>query len=213
MGRGFRERPCPQQRAPPQPDGPRDHGLQRRSPWRTTTSTTTPSASASTIPRRRGCRRLSGRPRPYGNWHVVDNHVHDNNEPNTAPGGSRSAQLPPGGGILVLGVDHVDVQKNRIENNDFVGIGMIDYCVAVAGTAFDCASESAGGRGLGAGRQPGHREQAGRQPHRHPSARAIPGSCIGHTVRRCGSLRRRRRERTTASAGTSSSRLPATLPP
>ncbi|MFI5398988.1 MAG: nitrous oxide reductase family maturation protein NosD [Candidatus Binatia bacterium] len=73
-----------------------------------------------------------------GYWHIVNNYVHDNNEPNTAPGGSETSQLPYGGGILLLGVNHVDVQKNRIENNDFFGIGMIDYCVAVAGTDFDC---------------------------------------------------------------------------
>lgn len=74
----------------------------------------------------------------YGHWHIVDNYVHDNNEPNTASEGSETSQLPYGGGILLLGVNHVDVQKNRIENNDFFGIGMIDYCVAVAGTDFDC---------------------------------------------------------------------------
>ncbi|MEY2919733.1 MAG: hypothetical protein RL261_1038, partial [Pseudomonadota bacterium] len=39
--------------------------------------------------------------------------------------------LPPGLGMLVLGVDHVDVQQNRIEKNDFVGVGMIDWCLAL----------------------------------------------------------------------------------
>jgi len=65
-----------------------------------------------------------------GYWHLVNNYVHDNNEPNTATGGE-VALLPPGLGMLVLGVDHVDVQKNRIEKNDFVGVGMIDWCVAL----------------------------------------------------------------------------------
>lgn len=74
-----------------------------------------------------------------GYWHIVDNYVHDNNEPNSAPEGSQSAGLPPGGGILLLGVDHVDLQRNRIENNDFFGIAMIDYCLAVDGTDFDCS--------------------------------------------------------------------------
>jgi parallel beta-helix repeat protein len=73
-----------------------------------------------------------------GYWHIIDNHVHDNNEPNPAPEGSQAAQLPYGGGILVLGVDNVDVQRNRIDNNDFFGIAMIDYCLAVEGTDFDC---------------------------------------------------------------------------
>jgi len=75
-----------------------------------------------------------------GYWHIVDNFVHDNNTPNSAPEGSMAAGLPPGGGILVLGVDHVDLQGNRIENNDFFGIGMINYCLAVDGTDFSCAA-------------------------------------------------------------------------
>jgi parallel beta-helix repeat protein len=73
-----------------------------------------------------------------GFWHIIDNYVHDNNAENNAPPGSQSAELPPGGGILLLGVDNVDVQNNRVENNDFFGIATVDYCVAVAGTAYDC---------------------------------------------------------------------------
>ncbi len=76
----------------------------------------------------------------FGYWHILSNYVHDNNEQNTASEGSETSQLPYGGGILVLGVDHVDVQKNQIENNDFFGIGMIDYCLATQGTDFNCAS-------------------------------------------------------------------------
>src|SRR5262249_5240966 len=49
-----------------------------------------------------------------GNWDIIGNYVHDNNEPNDAPPGSMSAYLPPGGGILVLGVDNVNIHKNRI---------------------------------------------------------------------------------------------------
>lgn len=73
-----------------------------------------------------------------GYWHIIDNYVHNNNEPSTGPPGSMVSELPQGGGILLLGVDHVDVERNRIENNDFFGIGLIDYCLAVQGTAFDC---------------------------------------------------------------------------
>jgi Right handed beta helix region len=73
-----------------------------------------------------------------GYWDVVGNHVYNNNEPNSAPPGTMSAGLPPGGGILVLGVDHVNVQRNKIENNDFYGISVVDYCLAVAGTNNDC---------------------------------------------------------------------------
>jgi parallel beta-helix repeat protein len=75
-----------------------------------------------------------------GDWDIVGNYIHDNNEPNTAPPGSMSADLPPGGGILVLGVDRVNIEKNRIENNDFYGITVVDYCLAVGGSSFDCAS-------------------------------------------------------------------------
>ncbi len=76
----------------------------------------------------------------FGSLHVIDNHVHDNNEPNTASGGSETSQLPYGGGILLLGVNHIDVQMNQIGNNDFFGIAMIDYCVATAGTSFNCTT-------------------------------------------------------------------------
>lgn len=71
-------------------------------------------------------------------WQIIKNHVHDNNEPNSAPPGSMSAGLPPGGGILVLGVDNVLVKKNLVENNDFFGVGVVDYCIGVDGTDFDC---------------------------------------------------------------------------
>ena len=74
-----------------------------------------------------------------GYWDIIHNYVHDNNAPNTGPEGSMQAGLPPGGGILVLGVDHVTVEKNRVENNDFYGITLVDYCLAVAGTSSDCS--------------------------------------------------------------------------
>jgi len=48
----------------------------------------------------------------------------------TAPPGSMSADMPPGGGILVLGVDNVNIEKDRIENNNFYGITVVDYCLA-----------------------------------------------------------------------------------
>jgi nitrous oxidase accessory protein NosD len=75
-----------------------------------------------------------------GYWDIQKNYVHDNNEPNNAPEGTMSKDLPAGGGILVLGVDHVNLKKNRIENNNFYGIAVVDYCDAVAGSAFDCGS-------------------------------------------------------------------------
>jgi parallel beta-helix repeat protein len=83
-------------------------------------------------------------PWPYeelGNWYVANNDVHDNNFENPSQGGETSA-LPPGIGLLLLGVDNVDVQRNRIEQNQYVGVGMLDWCVAVAGSGFDCTAET-----------------------------------------------------------------------
>lgn len=67
---------------------------------------------------------------PFGNLRVSENHVHDNNLPNTATGGE-VALLPPGLGMLILGTSDVSVKENRIERNDFVGVAMMDWCVAL----------------------------------------------------------------------------------
>ena len=67
-----------------------------------------------------------------GNWVIEHNNVYDNNLPNPAPPTSFQGGLPPGVGILVLGVsDHV-IAKNNVENNDFVGIGVLGWCTATA---------------------------------------------------------------------------------
>ncbi len=68
-----------------------------------------------------------------GDWYIINNHIHDNNEMNTAPPGSLSAELPPGGGILLIGVDRVTVKNNLIENNNFFGLAVVDWCLG-----FDC---------------------------------------------------------------------------
>lgn len=73
-----------------------------------------------------------------GNWELSKNHIYSNNAPNIAPPASQSGALPPGGGILLLGVDYVEVADNLVENNDFYGIAVVDYCIAVGGSAFDC---------------------------------------------------------------------------
>jgi parallel beta-helix repeat protein len=73
-----------------------------------------------------------------GNWEIIDNYVHSNNAPNNAPPGSMSSELPPGGGILVLGTDNAVIMKNVVENNDFYGIAMVDWCLATDGSDFDC---------------------------------------------------------------------------
>jgi parallel beta-helix repeat protein len=71
----------------------------------------------------------------YGDWELVGNRVYSNNAPNSAPPGSLSAQLPSGVGVLMLGVDRVLVKRNTIQDNDSVGIGMVDWCFGV-----DCNS-------------------------------------------------------------------------
>ena len=65
-----------------------------------------------------------------GNWVVEHNNVYNNNLPNPAPPESFQGALPPGIGILVLGVSDNVVAKNRVENNDFVGIGVLGWCTA-----------------------------------------------------------------------------------
>jgi hypothetical protein len=72
-------------------------------------------------------------PRPeMANWVIEYNHIHDNNLPNPAPPGSFQAGVPPGVGVLLLGVsDHV-IRGNIIEGNDFTGIGMLGWCTATS---------------------------------------------------------------------------------
>lgn len=74
---------------------------------------------------------------PFRGWSVTNNRVYDNNLPNPVSGGL-VGELPPGSGILVLGVDDVELRDNDIQNNNFFGIGMVDYCLAVDGTSNSC---------------------------------------------------------------------------
>lgn len=71
----------------------------------------------------------------YGDWLLIANTINSNNAPNIAPPGSLSAQLPPGVGLLMLGVDRVTVKNNTIIGNNSVGIAMADWCLNV-----DCTS-------------------------------------------------------------------------
>lgn len=66
------------------------------------------------------------------NWVVEHNNVYANNLPNGAPPTSFQAGLPSGVGILVLGVSGHVIAKNRVENNDFVGIGVLGWCTATS---------------------------------------------------------------------------------
>jgi parallel beta-helix repeat protein len=69
------------------------------------------------------------------------NLIHDNNRPNTARPGSILASVPSGTGILHLGVDDSIIEGNQIENNDFTGVAIVDYCLAVAATEFSCPAD------------------------------------------------------------------------
>jgi parallel beta-helix repeat protein len=72
-------------------------------------------------------------PAPYGNWQVANNRIHGNNMANPVAGaGGEVAMLPPGLGVLILGVSHVDVKQNWVEKNSFVGVALLDWCVAAA---------------------------------------------------------------------------------
>jgi parallel beta-helix repeat protein len=70
---------------------------------------------------------------------VRDNHVHDNNKENTASEGAILSTVPRGTGILNVGVDDSLFEGNLVENNEFIGIALVDYCLAVGGGPFDCS--------------------------------------------------------------------------
>jgi len=78
-----------------------------------------------------------------GFWRIEKNHIYNNNEPNSATGGIVSA-LPSGAGILLLGVDNVTIKNNLIENNEFLGVALLDWCLATAlagpTSSFNCTS-------------------------------------------------------------------------
>ena len=72
-----------------------------------------------------------------GDWVFKGNKIYNNNRPNTVMGGLVSG-LPPGLGVLIVGVDRVTIEKNEITGNDFVGVAVLDWCIALDGTDFDC---------------------------------------------------------------------------
>jgi len=74
-----------------------------------------------------------------GFWTLAGNHVHENNRANSAPPASLSGSIPPGGGVLLLGVDNITVDGNLIENNNFYGIAVVEYCLAVDGSGNACS--------------------------------------------------------------------------
>jgi parallel beta-helix repeat protein len=73
------------------------------------------------------------------NWVIEHNDIYDNNlSPNPAVPGTFQADLPPGAGVLLVGVsDHV-VRKNNIEDNGYVGVGVLGWCTALDGGPRAC---------------------------------------------------------------------------
>lgn len=81
-------------------------------------------------------------------WVISQNDVYDNNGDFDAPG-TFQGDLPSGVGILLLGVsDHV-VAGNIVEDNSYVGIGVLGWCSSLAGTDRDCVATQAELRGPG----------------------------------------------------------------
>ncbi len=71
---------------------------------------------------------------PFARRYTIrDNHVHDNNKPNTATPDAILSTVPPGTGILHVGVDGSVISGNLVENNDFIGIALADYCIVAQG--------------------------------------------------------------------------------
>jgi len=72
---------------------------------------------------------------------IRDNHIHDNNKPNSAREGAILSTVPPGTGILHVGADDSLIAGNVVENNDFIGIALADYCLVVQGGPFNCEKD------------------------------------------------------------------------
>jgi len=72
------------------------------------------------------------------NWVIEENAIYNNNRVNDAPAGSFQADLPQGGGVLLLGVSDHSVLNNTIEDNGLVGVAVMSWCSAVYGTANGC---------------------------------------------------------------------------
>ncbi|MFK8032176.1 MAG: right-handed parallel beta-helix repeat-containing protein [Gammaproteobacteria bacterium] len=64
------------------------------------------------------------------NWVVKQNWVYNNNLPNPASPSTFQGALPSGGGILLLGISNHVIKKNKIDDNNFFGIGVLGWCTA-----------------------------------------------------------------------------------
>jgi hypothetical protein len=72
---------------------------------------------------------------------LIDNEFYDNNKPNTARPGSILSFIPRGMGILYVGVDDSVISGNLVEDNDSLGIAIVDYCLPFEGTDFSCSND------------------------------------------------------------------------
>ncbi len=72
---------------------------------------------------------------------LLSNSIHDNNKENTARAGALAADLPSGTGVLYVGADESRITGNRIENNNLIGVGVVDVCLAFAGGSHDCTTD------------------------------------------------------------------------
>lgn len=67
---------------------------------------------------------------------LTQNHCYNNNHTNFAePGGGFESVVPSGCGILIVGPDNVTVQKNIVQDNNFLGVAVVSTAVlgALAG--------------------------------------------------------------------------------
>jgi parallel beta-helix repeat protein len=63
---------------------------------------------------------------------VALNQLHDNNRPNSSEPDDPLALLPPGIGILLVGADTTTVSGNAVTGNQFGGIAVVSFCLALA---------------------------------------------------------------------------------
>lgn len=79
----------------------------------------------------------------FDEWIFENNHIYDNNLPNTAPPNTFQAALLSGVGVLLVGISGHTIQDNIIEDNDWAGVVVAGYCTVLA-LAFgepDCSAD------------------------------------------------------------------------
>ncbi len=72
------------------------------------------------------------------NTFVSLNRVHDNNRENTAEAGDPLGALPSGIGILLVGADTTTITANTVTGNQYVGVGVVSFCLETALLGLPC---------------------------------------------------------------------------